>query len=332
MNSGAPAAQSSRAAADGHPRRAELAAFLRSRRARVTPEQAGLPPGRRRRTPGLRREEVAQLAGVGVTWYTWLEQGRSINASVQVLTAIARTLLLDQAEQDHLFRLADQPGTVGTDGSGATCEQVSAELQGILDALVPLPASIQNERFDVLAWNRAYAVAWPSAADARPGDRNSLWLNFTHAECCHPWVNRDEQLATLVAQFRSAYGRHVGEPAWTGFVRRLQAASPHFARLWEAHDVASPGPYLKVYRHPAFDRLAMTTTSFAVQSVPGTRLIVYTPADEVTRDAIRRLLAGEGAGARFPCWEEHRRRLADLPAGHMRSGEAAPDPDLAPSA
>src|SRR5436305_1947715 len=92
-----------------HHRRAELAAFLRSRRERITPEQAGLPPGSRRRTPGLRREEVAQLSGVGVTWYTWLEQGRQINASPQVLGAVARTLLLDQAEREHLFRLADLP-------------------------------------------------------------------------------------------------------------------------------------------------------------------------------------------------------------------------------
>src|SRR4051794_19928799 len=187
-----------------------------------------MPPGSRRRTPGLRREELAQLAGVGVTWYTWLEQGRQINASVQVLTAVARALLLDQAEQEHLFRLADLPGTAGPDGPGATCEQVSAEIRGILDALVPLPASVQNERFDLLAWNRAYEVVWPTVAGARPGERNTLWLNFTHAECCHPYVNRDEQLATLVAQFRGAYGRHVGEPAWTGFVRRLQAASPRF--------------------------------------------------------------------------------------------------------
>ncbi len=99
--------------AEAGPRRAELAAFLRSRRERLSPEQAGLPPGLRRRTPGLRREEVAQLAGVGVTWYTWLEQGRPINASAQVLTAVAQTLKLDQAEREHLFRLADVPDWTG---------------------------------------------------------------------------------------------------------------------------------------------------------------------------------------------------------------------------
>src|SRR5215472_5696306 len=134
--------------ANGQHRRAELAAFLRTRRERITPEQAGLPPGSRRRTPGLRREEVAQLSGVGVTWYTWLEQGRPINASPQVLSAIARTLLLDQAEREHLFRLADLPDAAGA-GPGLTpCEQVLPEVQEILDTLSPMPACVLNERFD----------------------------------------------------------------------------------------------------------------------------------------------------------------------------------------
>src|SRR5690242_18749886 len=126
-------------AANGHHRRAELAAFLRSRRERITPEQAGLPPGLRRRTPGLRREEVAQLSGVGVTWYTWLEQGRPINASEQVLDAIARTLRLDRAERDHLFRLADS--APGRQQPFEDCP-LDPELAVILEALDPLPAVI----------------------------------------------------------------------------------------------------------------------------------------------------------------------------------------------
>ena len=297
---------------NGQHRRAELAAFLRSRRERVGPEQAGLPPGPRRRTPGLRREEVAQLSGVGVTWYTWLEQGRPINASPQVLGAVARTLRLDQPEREHLFRLADIPDAAGAAGGADACDQVPPDVQHILDSLTPLPASVLNERFDLLAWNAAYAAVWPSMVGAAPGERNTLWQCFTHADCCHPYVNRDEQLATLVAQLRGAYGRHVGEPAWTGFVRRLQAVSPHFARLWEAHDVASQAIYLKIFRHPAYDRLALTTTSLAVLAVPGTRVVVYTPADEATKSAIGRLLAGEGAARRFPCWESHERSRAAL--------------------
>jgi transcriptional regulator with XRE-family HTH domain len=307
------------ATTNGYHRRAELAAFLRSRRERITPEQAGLAPGLRRRTPGLRREEVAQLAGVGVTWYTWLEQGRPINASTQVLGAVARTLLLDQAEREHLFRLADIPdaATVAGDGQHG-CEQVPAEVQGILDALLPLPASVLNERFDLLAWNAAYAALWPSVVAAGPGERNVLWLTFLHPGCCHPYINRNEQLSRLVAQLRGAYGRHVGEPAWTSFVRRLQARSPHFARLWAEHDVASQATYLKIFRHPAHERLAMTTTSLAVLTVPGTRVVVYTPADDVTRAATESLLRGEGTDARYPCWEAHQRHRAELAAHSPR--------------
>ena len=300
--------------ANGHDRRAELAAFLRTRRERITPEQAGLPPGSRRRTPGLRREEVAQLAGVGVTWYTWLEQGRPINASPQVLGAVARTLLLDQAEREHLFRLADLPDAAAAGPGSTACEEVLPEVQEILDTLAPMPACVLNERFDLLAWNAAYAVLWPGVVGAAPGERNVLWQVFTHADCCHPYVNRAEQVARLVAQLRGAYGRHVGEPAWTGFARRLAAVSPEFARLWDEHDVASQTSYLKIFRHPAYSRLTMTTTSLAVQAVPGTRMVVYRPADEITRQAISELLAGHGVGEHFPCWAAHRQRAAELAA------------------
>src|SRR5215469_13336958 len=141
-------------------RRAELAAFLRSRRERITPEDVGLAPGIRRRTAGLRREEVAMLAGVGVTWYTWLEQGRPINASTQVLDAVAQTLRLDQPEREHLYRLADIPDATAADVA-ARVAQVAPEMQRILDGLATLPASIMNERFDVLAWNHAYAELFP---------------------------------------------------------------------------------------------------------------------------------------------------------------------------
>src|SRR5262252_7928983 len=128
-------------------RREELASFLRSRRERVHPQDVGLAPGARRRTPGLRREELAQLAGVGVTWYTWLEQGRPINASVQVLDAIATTLRLDAVERAHLFRLADLPGAA----TAADCPDcpLPPEVQQVLDA-IKFPACVLTERFDVI--------------------------------------------------------------------------------------------------------------------------------------------------------------------------------------
>src|SRR6201999_3688617 len=134
-------------------RRSELAGFLRARRERLTPQEVGLPPGPRRRTPGLRREELALLAGVGVTWYTWLEQGRPINASVQVLDAIARALRLDTVERGHLFRLADVPGATGPGPADCPECPLPPQVQTILDA-IPYPASVLTERFDLIAWNR----------------------------------------------------------------------------------------------------------------------------------------------------------------------------------
>jgi len=289
-------------ASNGHTRRSELAAFLRSRRERIRPEDAGLAPGMRRRTTGLRREEVAQLSGVGVTWYTWLEQGRPINASTQVLDAVARTLRLDQPEREHLYRLAEVPEAAPAPEADLLA---APEIQEILDGLTTLPASVVNERFDLLAWNAAFAALFPTVVNVPRAERNTLWLNFTHAACCHPYVNRADQLGRMVAQLRAAYGRHVGEPAWTGFVRRLQAASPEFSRMWAQHEVSSPASYQKIFRHPAHERLSLTTHSLAVLAAPGTRMVVYTPADDTTRRAVASLIAGDAADARFPCWPAH---------------------------
>jgi len=283
-------------------RRTELAAFLRTRRERISPEDVGLPAGTRRRTTGLRREELAQLAGVGVTWYTWLEQGRPINASVQVLDAVSRTLRLDAIERAHLFRLADVPGAATL----ADCDDcpLPAEIQQILDAL-PFPANVVTERFDLLAWNRLYGALFPRVTSAPPGERNTLLSILTSPPCCTPVGDQETQCDAMIAQLRAAYGRHVGDPAWTHFVRRLEAESPAFAKAWAAHDVAQPASYVKNFRHPGVGQITATSTSFAVQAVPGTRMVVYTPTDEASERAIARLAAGEEADARFPCWPVH---------------------------
>jgi transcriptional regulator with XRE-family HTH domain len=292
-------------------RRGELAAFLRSRRERIAPEDVGLPGGQRRRTAGLRREEVAQLAGVGVTWYTWLEQGRPIRASLQVLEAVARTLRLDAVERQHLFRLAEVPDAV-TPGDGGPL--LRPEIQAILDALSPMPASVVTERFDILAWNAGYAVLFPRTAEVAPCERNTLLYCFTPSACCSTIENRADQRAMLVAQLRAAYGRHVGDPAWTGFIRRMEAASPEFAAMWATQDVAQPAHYNKVFRHPLYPRLEMTSTSFAVQAAPGTRMVVYTPVDDVTRAAMAQLVATDPSQHHFPCWTAHQARARDLAA------------------
>ncbi|MBX6766266.1 MAG: helix-turn-helix domain-containing protein [Actinomadura rubrobrunea] len=278
-------------------RRTELAAFLRSRRERIGPEDVGLPPGPRRRTPGLRREEVAQLAGVGVTWYTWLEQGRPINASPQVLDAVARTLRLDPVEREHLYALAGMPPPAPADLAGGLPEDIPV----ILDRLAPMPAAVISARGDIVACNRAYAAVMWCLERIPPSERNTMWLLFTLPACCNPVVNFTEQAHEFVAVFRYRYSRHMGDPGWKELVRRLCAASPEFARLWATLDGAPPRPCDKVFRHPAVGEIAMRSTSLDVTTAPELRMVVYNPLDRESADRIARLLdRPEEAAAALP--------------------------------
>ncbi|MFF5334241.1 helix-turn-helix transcriptional regulator [Streptomyces sp. NPDC013181] len=265
-------------------RRPELAAFLRGRRARVTPADVGMAPGLRRRTPGLRREEVAQLSGVGVTWYTWLEQGRPINASSQVLDAVARTLRLDPPEREHLYELAGVPYLPGRESDVV---EVGEEIQGVIDALDPLPSVVYNARYDVLATNPGYRDLFgvPLMEGARV--RNALWALFTSAEEECPVVHRAQELPLMAATLRSGYGRHVGEPAWETFIEALSEASPYFAKLWRSGDVVPPGRRVKTFRHYAVaGEIRMTSVSLAINGLPECRIVTYTPADDESRELL----------------------------------------------
>jgi transcriptional regulator with XRE-family HTH domain len=263
-------------------RRSELAAFLRARRTRISPTDVGLPPGSRRRTPGLRREEVAQLAGIGVTWYTWLEQGRPIRASVQVLDAVARTLRLDQAEIEHLYRLADVPVAP----TEAPVADVPPVLHELLQALEPLPAMLLNARYDKLASNQAQQDLFYQWHAVPCLHRNVLWCCFTEPDVRRRFVNFDGEAPLMVATLRASFGLHLGEPAWTGFIQRLSAASPEFAKLWTRHEVASPGSRTKHFLHPEAGLLRLRSTSLAVADMPEARIVVYTPIDEETRERL----------------------------------------------
>lgn len=285
-------------------RRTELADFLRSRRERITPEQAGLPPAPRRRTPGLRREEVAQLAGVGVTWYTWLEQGRPINASTQVLDAIARTLKLEPAEHQHMYVLAEVPDVAPAAGDLAA---LPGTLGPILDAMGHM-ATVLNERFDVIATNSRFDAVFPSVLAQERGARNTLWCTFFLPECCHPFVSRHETIPSLVATLRGAYARHIGEPHWEGFIKDLVQRSPLFAELWSRNEVAGFGQMQRVFYQPAVGLLRYEMNSFGVHGTPGVRMNVFVPADEETRLAEARLLSGKAQHPDvLPCghtWED----------------------------
>ncbi|MFI9408696.1 helix-turn-helix transcriptional regulator [Nocardia gamkensis] len=279
-------------------RRAELGAFLKSRRARISPQDVGLPPGPRRRTPGLRREEVAQLAGIGITWYTWLEQGRSINVSVQVLNAVARTLSLDAAEKAHLYRLADVP-TVPSVSSGSALPE---ELQVILDHLEPLPGVVLSARYDVLAHNSSYEALCPGFL---AGERNVARRVFLTPECCNAYRHNWDDLRRMVGYLRGAYAKNLGDPQWEDFIAELCVESESFASLWALNDVAVPVSRTKQVRNLAVGELEMFLTSMSLPSVPNAWMQVYTPTDEVAWGKLRELLAMTPEQRRRP-WAEHR--------------------------
>ena len=263
-------------------RRRELGAFLRSRRERLSPADVGLPNGGRRRTPGLRREEVASLAGVGMTWYTWLEQGRDINASEQVLDAIARTLLLDPHERTHLFTLAG----LAAPGPVADLKCLSPEVRAVLEQLNPYPAFVTNARFDLLACNHGY-LALVGDVEALPiEERNSVWVVFTKQTTARCFVDRDQAKPRMVAQLRAGMAEHIADPAFKCLVRRLQQASTEFRELWARHDVAEPENARKRILHRDLGLLQFNYLNTWLAPRAGLRLVTYIPADDPTREAV----------------------------------------------
>ncbi|MFI0236191.1 helix-turn-helix transcriptional regulator [Streptomyces sp. NPDC016845] len=267
-------------------RRHELAGFLRSRRERITPEEVGLPRGRRRRTPGLRREEVAQLSAVGVTWYTWLEQGRDIQVSAQVLDALARTLRLDGSERAHLFGLA---GAIDPTPA-ATCPTLTPELREMLAKLEPMPACVQNSRYDILAYNRTYGQLLCDLDAVPAEDRNMMFLAFTHAPWRSAIVHLDEVLRLMAAKFRAGMADHLAEPAWKLVLKRLLDESAEFRGVWERHEVTrSQASKVKEFLNPHVGLVRVVHTDLWLGRDSGARLLTYTAADDVSRERLDRL-------------------------------------------
>jgi len=266
-------------------RRQELAEFLRNRRERIAPLEVGLPAGGRRRTPGLRREEVAQLAGVGGTWYTWLEQSRDIRVSEQVLAAIARALLLDQQERDHLFTLAGAPSAA----TSVESQGLSTPVRRVLEQVSPFPAAMVNGRHDLLAYNQAYAGLMGDL-DALPvGERNKLWLLFACPATRTKVLDWEAVAARSVAQFRGDFAEHVAEPAWKCLPKRLAEVSADFAAIWERHDLALMEPATKRFLHPELGLLSFEHAPLWLRPHGENLLVVHTPADEATAELLPQL-------------------------------------------
>jgi hypothetical protein len=223
---------------------------------------------------------VALLAGVGVTWYTWLEQGRQINASTQVLDAVAGTLRLDRAEREHLYRLAEAT-PLRTEGAGRAVPDTIGEIVRSLD---PLPASLLNGRHDILMSNDASEELFWEWHSMPCVHKNTLWCCVTEPSARAKFPEYDAHVRYLVARMRSAYSRHIGDPDWEEDIRRLASLSREFADLWARHEVADPEPRTLTYLHPRAGALRLAVNELHVPDMPEARIIVYTPQDDQTRD------------------------------------------------
>jgi transcriptional regulator with XRE-family HTH domain len=281
-----------RSASNGERRRQELADFLRTKRASLQPEDVGLPDGGRRRTPGLRREEVALLAGVGTTWYTWLEQGRDVRASLDVLEAVSRALQLTAAERAHVILL-------GRGEQAPPCkapaEKVSPTLRRLVENLGPGPAYLLGRRWDYLAWNKSFerVFSWEPGTD--PLSRNHVWQWFMdpgrRTLCSGDW---SASARLLVAKFRADSARNIGDPVFEELILALQSASPEFRKLWKRHEVAGSGDGHKELIHPLVGPLAFDHAVFRHGEAGDLRLILYTPSCEHdTRAKLEQLLESD---------------------------------------
>jgi len=251
--------------------RIELADFLRRRRESLSPLDVGLPAGKRRRTPGLRREEIAALAGVGITWYTWLEQGRAIKVSSTFLDNIARVLKLDEIERRHLFLLAHQrpPAMAGQ----AWCE-LPPLVRRLLDDLTQRPAYVLNLRWDVIGWNAA-ADRLFGFGERDPSERNTLWMMFADERLSSRIVEWSVQAPQILASFRRDFAQAPEDETMLSLVEALEQVSPSFRSLWNQHDVHGRCEGRRSFMVDGLGPVAFDHSSFIVDQEKHLRLVFY---------------------------------------------------------
>ena len=258
-------------------RRREFGAFLRSRREKLIPTEVGLPAGFRRRTPGLRREEVALLAGVGITWYTWLEQGREVRASLEVLSALADALRLNSVERRHLFILHDRPPP---EIQPVSPECVEEPLRRMLARLTGQPAYVLGRCWDVLAWNRAAEVIFGNYGELAGDERNIMHQVFADSRHRNLLIDWDELAPVSLAMFRADSACYTGDPDFERLISALSDASAEFQEWWPKHEVMRRLSNRKRIQHPTEGRMTFEYASFTVTNHEPMKLIVYTPLAE----------------------------------------------------
>ena len=261
-------------------RRSELAAFLRARRGQLARADLGLPPIGRRRTAGLRREEVSTLSGVSITWYTWLEQGRDIHPSRQVLDAIARTLRLSVAEHTYVLSLAGY--SAPPPATSPVIASAPAQIQRLMDAMEGYPAYAIAPDWSITGWNAAYAALYPNIASVPIGDRNLLWLVFTDPYVRTLLPDWDVTSDRFLAEFRGEAGPRLGDPALAGLVDRLLDTSGAFRAGWERHDIQGFSSRERLFHHPRVGDLRLEHHRLAPSDHRDLHLVIYTPVPGTT--------------------------------------------------
>ncbi|WP_329788549.1 helix-turn-helix transcriptional regulator [Lentzea sp. DG1S-22] len=268
----------------------ELAAFLRNRRERLDPRDLGLPERRQRRTPGLRREEVAELAGVSVDYVVRLEQARGLRPSADVVEALARALRLAPDERDYLFGLTrHRPPRTGERATAAP------SLARLVEDLSPRPAMLMNHRYDVLAWNDEMARLFLDFGALPPSRRNAMWVCLVHPRMRELYVDRERVLREGVAHLRAAWAVHPDDRLLAGLIAECVAGDEEFARLWAAQDVRVGGRGHKVLRHPDVGLVAVEFETLRPVQDPDHLLVVHRAADERSQAAMDRLRARDHA-------------------------------------
>ena len=267
-------------------RRQVLSDFLKNKRARTTPEAVGIPPGSRRRTPGLRREEVAQLADVSTTWYTWLEQGRDIQVSASVLDGISAALQLNADEKRYLFSLAFE-NTADKDKYAMEAEgiQLSSSLQKMMSELKYCPVLITDRKCNIVGWNKAAAYVFVDFERIPPEERNVIRLLFTRQEFRRLAVNWEQFSGGFLSMFRSYYGQYVDDQWYEQFITEMMETYPEFRQMWGQSEVSyAPDVHLE-FRHAKAGKMVYELTSLQVYGADDLRCSIYTPTAGTSTEA-----------------------------------------------
>lgn len=267
----------------------ELGAFLRARRERLDPRDFGLPLRKQsRRTPGLRREEVAELAGVSVDYVVRLEQGRGLRPSADVVEALSRALRLTAGERTYFFDLTQRRPRETTEAATTAVPSLAR----LVDDLSPLPAMLTNHRYDVLAWNGAMAKLLLDFGTLPPSRRNAMWLCLLHPEIREYYADRERVVREGITHLRTAWAAHPEDPVLRGLIAECTAGNEQFARLWAERDVRSSGRGSKQLRHPVAGTIELDFEVLMPLQDTDQRLLIGRPADHASRSALDALIAG----------------------------------------